>query len=418
MIKFLIFYVSALNIFFPKISLLGISFYIYELFIFILAILYSQLIKKIYFNFTRAYLYYLFFLFLSIIVGLILHLEADLENIFKFIRYFYLFFFLYLSFQFGHLFNEDSIKKILFFNFLFCFIFGLWVVLQTLILNLNSGQVVWIYSLNSRLIGFTGLSWDIFNNRVFRDGNTSVQMGVYTSLFFSIFFYRFAKESNFKFLFISLFFLIFTSLTFSRTGMLSLAISFIFILINNKNFKTIRILCFIIFLVSIAYINNLINFIFDWGIFTKYRVIEDLGYDPTADRRIMLWLKSLNVLSNQPLYLIFGSGFSDTITTKLIGVDINESLIFITFLQSGIFAGVFLILTFLFYYIDLSRILKNRYEVNIYHHTLKGIQFFIPGFFIANLVGGNSFQSDFISPIIFCLTGICLKNIIKKNSKL
>ena len=51
----------------------------------------------------------------------------------------------------------------------------------------------------------------------------------------------------------------------------------------------------------------------------------------------------------------------------------------------------------------------------LYSAILYGVKLFIPGFFIANSVGGNSLQTDFIVPFFFFIIGTTIYKLKKEE---
>ena len=204
-------------------------------------------------------------------------------------------------------------------------------------------------------------------------------------------------------------------LTQSRTGLLITIIGTLYIFIENYNKKKmLKIIFFSLFgLALLVWYFDLLELILNFG--TIGKVASTIGFeDGSSQIRMKYMTDAIEYVSNNPLTLIFGSGYGEAFSIKLIGTPFLEKLIFTVLFQSGFIA--FIVVNFVFYFMwKYSNAFSKRKVHNIYSALLYGVKLFIPGFFIANSVGGNSLQTDFIVPFFFFIIGV---SIYKLNSGL
>ena len=417
----IIFLIIAFNVFFPKILLIGSHFYLYEPFLALLSILFlaNYRTNNVYIhNIVVIYFIYLFVLLVSSIISFLFSGVIEFRSFFKIIRYFYIFFIFFIAFQIGSFINEIRLKKILFYNFIFVFLWLIYLLYHYY--NNPLPDIVyytWTYAKEYRFIGLTGKAFDLRNFQIVNVGNTSVQMGVFTALFSSIFLsLYFNSKKNLFYLFCLFLFVIATIMTFSRSGFLILLIIFLTFFNQFKNKRVFKIYLIIFSLILLFFLNDsFFNFINSFGVLGKIFITADLQ-DESSSTRLDYWLRAFNLLKENPFLLISGVGFGDYSSYKFIKTPHLESLFFTTLFQSGILGFLFLTFFFLTIYKSMIIYLNNNESKSIYYNILYGLYKFYPGFILANLLGGDSLHSDFISPVFFGLLGICFKNLKYNNN--
>ena len=294
---------------------------------------------------------------------------------------------------------------VLYSQFIFVFLSALYVVFNMLVNPISLGDMIWNYSSEYRLIGFSGKAIGIDGlNDV---GNTSVQMGVYTGFLFLISLSMFFHLKKNIYLLWSLIMLIGSFLTYSRSGLLVIILGVIYLLIDKIKNKRIIVLFvgLIIILFVISIFIDLPGFLTSFGSLGK--LSETSGFkDGSAQQRVQYVMMAMNYVLEHPYVIFFGTGYGEAYTMDLIGTAHLESLIFTTLFQSGILVSMILIAHF-FYLWKYSNKLSKNVNGNLYGAILYGFKLYIPGLLLANLVGGNSLQTDFLAPFFYFTIGVC-----------
>lgn len=295
----------------------------------------------------------------------------------------------------------------------FVLLFGSYVVYNMLVDPVGLLEMSFGYSPSYRLIGFTGQAIDFDN--IYELGHTSVQMGVYTGFLFLLCLSLYVHLRSFHYLVWALIMFFGSLLTYSRSGLLVIVLGVFYLLFDKiMNRRVITILFAAItglFVLSLFY--DLLGFMTSFGSLGK--VVESGGYeDGSSQDRIAFWFMAINYVREHPFTLLFGTGYGEIYTMNLIGTSNLESLIFTTLFQSGVF--VLAVLLAHFYYLwKYSNKLSKNVRGNKYRAILYGCKLYIPGLLAANLVGGNSLQTDFIAPFYYFTLGVCFYRLRNKR---
>ena len=414
-ILFVIFilYVST-TILTPKIDFGFVVIYPFEPFLILISI-YLLIKKKIVFitNIEKSYLLFIAISVSTYILGVFNTGIVDEKAILLIIKFLSFGFIIPISYYFSKYITEDTVEKILFVQLLFVIVFGSYVIYHFIFFPISMGDIIWGYSQEYRLIGFSGYGFGIDGLRAI--GNTSVQTGIFVALLFLLYLSLYINLNKKRYLFFMVISLIGELLTQSRSGLVIVLVGIMYIVIDKyKNGNLLKLLFFtFIFLTSIIIYFDLWEFISTFG--TIGKIVSSDGYqDGSTQLRLKFMFDAFEYIANNPLAIFFGTGYGEGYTFALIGTPFLENLIFTVLFQSGIIA--FLIVISIFYFMwHYSDKLSNKKHHNIYSAILYGIKLFIPGFFIANSVGGNSLQTDFIVPFFFFIIGTTIYKLKKEK---
>ena len=275
-------------------------------------------------------------------------------------------------------------------------------------------ELMWGYSHQFRILGFTGLSLGLDGFDLV--GNTSVAIGVLIA--FQIIYCVVSLYSKFdiKIFFVTAILILSEMLVFSRSGIVVLLVALLAgVSLNIYKIKTLKYILFIstflVFLVFFAFdINQVLNF----GVIGKLNSYSDFS-DASSNIRIGYWLKSINLLSTSVVTFIFGNGYGEILSDHLFDMANAESLFFTALYQTGILGFTFLVLFFLFLF-NRMNYLKSIFTKNTFLHKITvTFTYFLPGYFIANVVGGNLLQTDFIMLPMFIILAV-LESCYRSNN--
>jgi|APSaa5957512535_1039671.scaffolds.fasta_scaffold19697_3 hypothetical protein len=409
-----ILYVTT-TIFTPKIDFGFITIYLFEPFLILIAF-YLILKRKIVFltNIEKAYLLFMAISILTYPIGVFNTDIIDIKTIILVIKYVSFGFIIPISYYYSKYINEKNISLIIFVQSLFVIIFGSYVLFNMILFPIPMVDIIWGYSQEYRLIGFTGYGIGVNGLRMI--GTTSVQTGVFVSLIFLIYLSLYVNLSKRKYLYIMIVLFIGEMLTQSRSGLLILFIGILYIILDKYNNKNILKILFtsIVGLTSIIWYFDLLEFISTFG--TIGKIVSTIDFkDGSSEQRLMYMGYAIEYISENPLAIFIGTGYGEGFSQELIGVPFLENLIFTVFFQSGIigFSVVVSIFYFMWHY---AKKYTNKRKYNIYSAILYGVKLFIPGFFLANAVGGNSLQTDFIVPFLFYVIGTTVYKLKKEQA--
>jgi O-antigen ligase len=397
---------AATTIFMPKIKIgfESAGVYFFEVLCIVLSFLLLLLGKLKFSPLEKSYFLYLFFSFLGWAMGWFFIGYIDLESLLILIKYSSFILLIPIAFYFGSFFTESHLKKILYSQVLFVVIAGGYTVFHTVTQPVSLSVLIGGYSQEYRLIGLTGHA--LTSNGLVEIGHTSVQMGVYVSILFLIFFSLYSYMRQSKYLIISLLLFFGTMLTYSRSGFLVLAVGLIYLIISNlvkrRVFGFVLVAGIVILFLSLC--TNFINSLFNFGTLAK---LSETGFSDA--QRMSYWKTGVEYVLANPINIFFGSGYGTI--NYIVGFGTLESFFFDTLLESGIFALLFILL-FFYYLWEYSFIYSRPFgSENFFKAVLHGYHLAIPGLFVACAVGGNSIQTDFIAPAFYLVLGICLFHI-------
>lgn len=165
----------------------------------------------------------------------------------------------------------------------------------------------------------------------------------------------------------------------------------------------------IVSLIVLSLFLDLNEFFLSFGSIGKL-VETSVVLDGSAQIRVQYVLRAFSYIAEHPFILFFGTGYGEGFTYSLIGTPHLESLFFTTLFQSGIFAVLVLFLHFyyLFVSVNVRSSPAESESLKIVNAILFGVWLYIPGLVFANVVGGNSLQTDFIAPLFYFLIAACL----------
>lgn len=197
-------------------------------------------------------------------------------------------------------------------------------------------------------------------------------------------------------------------LTYSRSGLLVTVLGVLYLLIDKAKNKQVIVLFVgvIMSLFALSRYVDLAELMTSFGSLGK--LVETSGVqDGSAQQRVAYVMMAKDYVLDHPYVLFFGTGYGESYTLSLIGTPHLESLIFTTFFQSGIFVVLILMAHFFYLWKYANKYSKGSCG-NVYSAVLYGYKIYIPGLVLANLVGGNSLQTDFMAPFFYFMLGVCI----------
>lgn len=391
----------------PKILLGNISFYPFELIFLVISVV-LFLNDKIKFSSNLEKIYILFFLLtvFTIFEGAFFNNQFYFPPLLHTLKFLLIF----MVFPVARYLSGDvrvgTFLAVILTHFIFIIFYTLYVLYNMYFLPLPLEQLVWEYHTSHRVVGFTGKAIGIGGLQDI--GNTSVQMGVHTAFLSLISLSLFVRFKNFFYCLIFMFMILATLLTYSRSGLIVLFLGYLYFCIDQmrkRKFFALFVLVLIIFLIlETSYMNT-------FGTLGKVSISSSLQDKSSFDRlKYISW--AVKYLIDHPWAFFTGTGFGEEYTQNLIGTPHLESLMLTTLFQSGFIAFIALIV-FLYYIFKASLKYGNIYHGNLYNAIMYAIKLYIPGLILANLVGGNSLQTDFMAPFFYFMLGICMSQCKK-----
>lgn len=359
----------------------------------------------------KSYFWYVAFSFLSWMLWMIVAESFHIEGVLLLFKYASFILLIPVAFYLSTYLTESTLKKILYSQVLFVVIAGGYTIYHTMYGSLTALQLIGGYDPRYRLIGLTGMA--ISFEGMVKLGNTSVQMGVYIAVLFLIFFSLYLRIKKTRDLLISFILFIGLLLTYSRSGfvVMSVGIALVVILkfLNRRVFKILLITVSTVFLLTVFF--DFWTFLTSWGSFAKLSL---RGFEDVT--RVSYWMKGLSYILDNPVKIIFGTGFHSIF--YIFGLGTLESLFMDTLIESGVFGLTFLLLFYMHLWKYSIKYSKPFQSQNYFKAVLYGYYLAIPGIFIASTVGGNSIQVDLMAPTFFLSFGICLSHISYFNKRL
>jgi hypothetical protein len=398
------------TVFTPKVDLGSITFYLFEPYLIFLAS-YMLLTKKIVLS-TQIEKSYFIFVGLSLLsypIGVFNTGLVDEKALFLIIKYAAFGFIIPISYYFARFVNQENINYILFTQFLFVLVFSGYVIFNTIYYPQPFEEIMWGYSQEYRLIGYTGYALGLEGLRMV--GTTSVPVGVFIALLFLIYLSLYINLRRQKYLYMAAILLVGELLTHSRSGLLVLFIGVLYVFVENYRNKNV------LKIISLS-MSSLILVFFYFGLYDTFSSFGTIGklfhtfdfQDGSSQTRLLYLRSAMNYVADNPIAIIIGTGYGGEFSEALIGTYFLESLIFNVFFQSGI-AAFFVVNSIFFFMWYYAKNYSNRLHHGFYSSILYGIKLFIPGFFLANAVGGNSLQTDFIVPFLFFAIGTTIRKL-------
>lgn len=408
-------YVST-TVFTPKIDFGIATIYLFEPF-FLLVLSYFLIKKKIVIRtmIEKSYLIYMAISALSYPIGVYLTGEMDTVYSIMIVKYSMYGFIISIAYLIANRIGEHAISNILISQFTFVLLAGLYVTYNLIAHPVSLGSMIWDYSKEYRLIGLTGQSFGLDGLKAV--GNTSVQMGVYVGFLFLIFLSLYIHTFKRFYGWIALILFSSEMLTQSRSGLVVVFVGLAYIIFDKfYNKKIINLVVVFIIILSVGSIYfDLFNILTSFGSLGKVFNLDGFQ-DSSAQKRVTYVIWALQYIATHPLAIFFGTGYGEFYTYTLIGTPHLESLILTTLFQSGIFAFMFLVAHFylIWFY---ARKYSNHIGNNYFRTILYGYKLYIPGLFVANAVGGNSLQTDFLAPLFYFVLGICIIKIKEEEKQ-
>ena len=217
---FNIFYLYiSLTVLLPKIDFGFVTIYLFEISIMPIG-LYLLAKKKMIFltNIEKYYLLFMYISTLTYVSGVFNTEIIDVKTIFLIIKYTSFGFIIPISYHFSKYINRSKMENILLFQLAYVLIFGTYVLYNMYFYPIPVGDIIWSYSKEYRLIGFTGYAFGVDGLRSV--GNTSVQTGVFIALLFLLYFSLYINLNKKRYLLFMFITLVGELLTQSRTGLL------------------------------------------------------------------------------------------------------------------------------------------------------------------------------------------------------
>jgi len=411
---YLIFLFLGATIYFPKLDLGFATVYIFE-FIFLFTLLLQPFWRlfKAPSLIEKTYFYYALLAFFSWFVGALVTNFVDtkgLLTLFKYLSYLLLIPFLRIN---SKLVSEKLVLRSLFLQYMFVILAGGYVFYNMAFTPVSLGDLIWNYSPEYRLIGLTGQALGL--SGLSHVGNTSVQMGVHLAFLLLLSVSLFVHTGKRQYALMAFVTFIAMMLTYSRSGLLVALIGVAYILLEKLSVKLIiKFLLPAFFVVVIAGIYfDIWEYISSFGVFGKLSETSGIE-DGSAQQRIIYVRTGLDYLLAHPYFLLFGTGFGEEYSYFLIGTPHLESLIFTTLFQVGILGVSLLVLHFVSIWRLVAKSCTKTDSLAI-RGMLYGCKIYIPGFFLANVVGGNSLQTDFMAPFFYGILGCCIVMVSRIN---
>lgn len=255
------------------------------------------------------------------------------------------------------------------------------------------GEAMWGYSPLTRVVGFTG--YTVGHDGLSSIGNNSVAFGVFLGLLFIIANELVPKKSWHRIMGVIIIGLALVQ-TFSRSGVIV-----ILVYAAIKWFEAIRSMKVSIFgaLMTIFIFSFVIVFSDSLGVLAKLSNY-DLTTESNTSIRLAYWESSFTIWTNTVFNFLFGTGYSETVQYSQYGFPNSESLFFTSVIQGGLVGTSLLMLVFVSFYRKSSLLGGENKLLAI------GLNYFIPGWFIANVVGGDLLHTDFLIYYIMLLMAV------------
>jgi hypothetical protein len=362
----------------------------------------STHIEKSYFIFVGLSL-------LSFPIGILNTGLVDEKALFLILKYGAFGFIIPISYYFARFVDEKNINRVLFAQFLFVLVFAGYVIFHIMFYPIAFEEMIWGYSQKYRLIGYTGYALGLEGLRMV--GTTSVPVGVFIALLCLIYLALYINLRSQKYLYMAAILLVGELLTQSRSGLLVLFIGVLYLCVDNyRNINVLKVVSLLMSALILAFFSSgVYDLLSTFG--TIGKVFDTLDFQDGSSQTRLVYLRSaVNYFADNPIAIIIGTGYGGEFSEALLGTSFLESLIFNVFFQSGI-AAFFVVNSIFFFMWYYAKNYSNRRYHDVYSSILYGIKLFIPGFFLANAVGGNSLQTDFIVPFLFFAIGTTIRKL-------
>jgi len=407
----------SFNIYIPKFSFGFMNIYFFEIFsVFLIILLIFKKKLKILTNIERSYLLFIFLSFLTFLEGFLYTGVIDWKALFLILKFASFGLLIPVGYYLHKAFREQEIMRIFYLQAFFIIAVAGFIIYNMSTHPQSLNYMIGDYSPRYRLIGFTGYSLGLSGLK--QIGHTSVSMGIYIAFIFFIFLSLYINNSNRRYLHCFIMVLLFCGelLTYSRAGILVIVCGLLILFIDRflNKYVFYLFLVLLVFLLTLILYPSLQIYTKLFGTFSKL-FIGHAGegfWGGTIIIRIKYWLKALDFFRDNPLMILGGVGYGEQYANIITGIAFYESLIVTTLIQSGIFVLGVILAHFYYMWKYVNNDLKNN-DSNFYSVILYGYKLFIPGFFIANCVAGNSLQTDFLAPIFYFILGVCIINIRK-----
>ena len=301
----------------------------------------------------------------------------------------------------------STVRLILATQVVFVFAAGSYVVYNMMTEPRDVSTIVWEYSNRYRLVGLTGTK--IGRRGMELAGTTSVQMGVYVAFLVLISACLYICRGGTRYLLLFCLLCGAELLTQSRTGLLVVAIGVLYLIkLMPLDKRVHRLVCAVVLpFVLLSVDGSLRNVVTMFGTLGKIMGSAG-GVDASIQNRLDYMRRAFQYVKEKPIALLTGTGYGESNTFALIGTPHLESLIPTTLFQSGLLATGLLGAHLYAIWSFAVRGSKVAHGTP-YQPVFLAFRLFIPGFFLANCIGGNSLQTDFFAPWFYFLLGICMQ---------
>jgi hypothetical protein len=408
---------AGLTILIPKLDVGGVTFYITEP-LFFLAVLSSLAYAKyrIVGAIDRTYLLFCAMSFFAFWEGYFYTGLLDLQSAARIVKYVVYAAMLSFGVLYRDRITERNVRNIITIQIFFVAVAGLYVLFNIARLHPSAVQLIWSYSNQFRLVGMTG--YVIQGAHLALIGTTSVSMGVFIAFIglLCTSFYGCTRRS--RYLVAAAVVAIGELLTFSRTGLVVLLMGWSYMAWINRHsrrlLQSIVAACLIIASLMAVFGTKEVLQLASLGSLLRFSSSQGGLFDASTNQRISYLVDAVRYIEGHPLSLLFGTGYGENYTYALIGTPHLESLIMTTLFQCGIFTTIILIVHFYAIWRSARQYRKSS-QKDLWSQIMAGIEAFVPGFFVANLIGGNSLQTDFFAPLFYFLIGISLAKLRSMN---
>jgi len=394
--KYYLFFLSA-NVFLPKINFGFGSFYVFDfanILIFLVLISRGRLfIKSI---IIQTYVLFVASGFLAFVVGMFTFGFIDVISLVRLMKFLFFAFYMIVPFYIYRDITSSEIKRLINYQIVFFLIAGAYVVFNMISHPKKMSDYIWEYDNKYRLIGLTGYDMDL-HGHIELAGSTSVSMGVFIAFIFFLCISNYIYGEDRWGLIKALILLPLELLTYSRAGIVALIIGgMVYLLLNVRYQVVLKWFAFVSLFITLGFTFNFFDRLSEFGTFGKIFKVPS-GNDSSVNIRVNMLERGVDYVFRHPYVLIAGSGYGEDYTLEAISYPHLEGLMPTTLFTSGLLAVLVLTVHFFFLFRQ-SKMSIERSAIPSYAY---GLVLFIPGWFVSAIIAGNTFQTDFLFPLIY-----------------
>ena len=401
---------AAVTIYLPKVAIGNITFYLTEP-LFLICVITSLATSRFHVigAIDRSYYFYCAVTFLTAFEGFFYTNEIDISAFVHVVKYTAFIAMLSFATEYGDVLSDDFVRRLFTIQLVYVGLSGLYVAANVAISHPSASMLIWTYSNKFRLVGLTG--YVLRGSHLQLLGSTSVAFGVYVAFLSLLYLSLFLGTGRRKYLLWTALLSLAELLTFSRSGLVTLFIGIVLVMFDYRRRRTLwRWIVPCIVLVGVIFLyggGSILRLVFSFGSLQRLSGSGGALLDASTFGRLNVWSDGWTYIAAHPFALFLGTGYGDQYSIDLIGRPHLESLIFTTLFQSGIIATAALLVHFFV----LWRWSGKRARLpgsTLGTQILYAMKVFVPGMFIANVIGGNTLQTDFFAPLFYFLLGIGL----------